>query len=349
MFLTASMAQPEAQKPDNARLQKPQMERNDFSSPENTVLSFVSALNAYDAKRTVECVSGAKESPLFEREMRSYRRNRTNMVLGKIQTHINGDNAEAGFSMDLLMEVHNIPAERTEEKIALKNDNGRWLLVPPTKENQKIFKASGYLAQLALVFAQPEMLPLDSEEEDGCEDHLEALAKAALRLAKDNKGAFFMTKAAGFFLDESKPPLLPEVKALAKGYKIPVHPQLKAVWQKALWPYRQNAVYYMCMQEWEGDDVHVKQPGSDEMPVHPVTKLVVPDSAYQSYDFNAYLVEMAIKKIKEPARTVLIYEGQGGKLNFRHGGNATVVFVDGSAAMIGPEEAKNLIWNPKGK
>lgn len=42
--------------------------------------------------------------------------------------------------------------------------------------------------------------------------------------------------------------------------------------------------------------------------------------------------------------TVLVYEGSKGKLNFRHGGKAAVAFVDGSARMVTPEEAKKLKW-----
>jgi prepilin-type processing-associated H-X9-DG protein len=50
--------------------------------------------------------------------------------------------------------------------------------------------------------------------------------------------------------------------------------------------------------------------------------------------------------VDDPTRTILVYEGKGGQLSFRHNGKAAVAFVDGHAQLVTPEEAKKLIWKP---
>lgn len=65
-----------------------------------------------------------------------------------------------------------------------------------------------------------------------------------------------------------------------------------------------------------------------------------------SYSINANLIGKSATSIEQPALTVLVYEGKGGQLNFRHAGRATVAFADGHAKQITKEEAKNLRWKP---
>ena len=71
----------------------------------------------------------------------------------------------------------------------------------------------------------------------------------------------------------------------------------------------------------------------------------VPDSD-EIYGFNANLSDKSLAQFPDPARTVLFYEGHDEKLDFRYDGKAAVGFVDGHAALIAPDEAKNLIWKP---
>jgi prepilin-type processing-associated H-X9-DG protein len=65
-----------------------------------------------------------------------------------------------------------------------------------------------------------------------------------------------------------------------------------------------------------------------------------------SYSINPKIAGKNLAKIKRPADTVMLYEGKGGKLNFRHGGRATVAFCDGHAKLINAQQAKSLVWNP---
>lgn len=53
-----------------------------------------------------------------------------------------------------------------------------------------------------------------------------------------------------------------------------------------------------------------------------------------------------VSKVPQPAATVMIYEGEHGKLNFRHDGKATVGFVDGHVKLVDAEAAKPLRWKP---
>jgi prepilin-type processing-associated H-X9-DG protein len=65
-----------------------------------------------------------------------------------------------------------------------------------------------------------------------------------------------------------------------------------------------------------------------------------------SYAFNAKLAGIRLAKVRAPAETILLYEGSGGKLTFRHDGRAIVGFVDGHAKAINRTDAAKLRWNP---
>lgn len=66
-----------------------------------------------------------------------------------------------------------------------------------------------------------------------------------------------------------------------------------------------------------------------------------------SYTFNSGLAGVTLAMLEEPARTVMIYEGKGGKLDYKHDGQAHVGFADGHVKAIKPEEAAGLIWTVK--
>ncbi len=65
-----------------------------------------------------------------------------------------------------------------------------------------------------------------------------------------------------------------------------------------------------------------------------------------SYSINPNVAGVTSLSISNLTRTVLIYEGKDGKLNFRHNGKAAVAFIDGHCEMVTQERAKNLIWKP---
>lgn len=66
----------------------------------------------------------------------------------------------------------------------------------------------------------------------------------------------------------------------------------------------------------------------------------------QSYTFNANLTNVLLSKIKDPAKTVMVYEGSANKLRFRHDGKAGVAFADGHAKRVTAAESKTLVWKP---
>jgi len=65
-----------------------------------------------------------------------------------------------------------------------------------------------------------------------------------------------------------------------------------------------------------------------------------------SYGINPRVAGVTSFSINEPTRTVLIYEGKDGQLNFRHNGKAAVAFIDGHCEMVTKEQAKKLVWKP---
>ena len=65
-----------------------------------------------------------------------------------------------------------------------------------------------------------------------------------------------------------------------------------------------------------------------------------------SYSFNNNLANIAEASLKDPTKTIMLYEGTNGKLNFRHNGKANVAFADGHVKAVDAEEAKSLLWTP---
>ena len=64
------------------------------------------------------------------------------------------------------------------------------------------------------------------------------------------------------------------------------------------------------------------------------------------YAFNSNLENITLLQMQQPDKTVLIYEGKDGQLDFRHDNRAGACFADGHVQMVTPEEAKTLKWQP---
>ena len=64
------------------------------------------------------------------------------------------------------------------------------------------------------------------------------------------------------------------------------------------------------------------------------------------YTFNANLSAHSSANIANSSHLVLFYEGQNEQPVFRYAGRAAILFVDGHAALVSPEEAKLLVWKP---
>ena len=92
-----------------------------------------------------------------------------------------------------------------------------------------------------------------------------------------------------------------------------------AAFKKAVFPYTKNEAIFKCPSD---------------------------TGAGITYSFNGNLTGVKLARIKSPAETVMIYEGKGGKLDFRHDGRAAVGFADGRAKLIDAQAAKKLRWTP---
>jgi prepilin-type processing-associated H-X9-DG protein len=77
-----------------------------------------------------------------------------------------------------------------------------------------------------------------------------------------------------------------------------------------------------------------------------VWRLASDPKGFVAYSFNEALSNVRFVELREPSRTVLIYEGSNKQLNFRHEGRAAVGFADGSARLISRSDASGLRWTP---
>ncbi len=64
-----------------------------------------------------------------------------------------------------------------------------------------------------------------------------------------------------------------------------------------------------------------------------------------SYSMNPALSGAPSTQVLFPADTVLVYDGKGGKFNFRHQGKAAVLFADGHGELIDRARAATVRWN----
>lgn len=72
-----------------------------------------------------------------------------------------------------------------------------------------------------------------------------------------------------------------------------------------------------------------------------------PEDQNAKISFNTRLTDLPIDKVRDTRRTVMLYEGENGKLDFRHNGRAIVLFVDGHVRYVNAESAKTLLqWSP---
>jgi hypothetical protein len=64
------------------------------------------------------------------------------------------------------------------------------------------------------------------------------------------------------------------------------------------------------------------------------------------YAFNPALEGLQQSAVRSPELTVMVYEGAGGVLDFRHDGKAAVGFVNGEVKLVDQTEAAGLMWQP---
>lgn len=100
-----------------------------------------------------------------------------------------------------------------------------------------------------------------------------------------------------------------------------VYPQMSPSYVEQLEPYTKNRLLFTCPDDEKGRI---------------------------SYTFNANLCGVSPRAIAFPERTVLIYEGSDMHLDYRHAGEAVVVYADGRATPVDASKANTLLWYPTG-
>jgi hypothetical protein len=81
------------------------------------------------------------------------------------------------------------------------------------------------------------------------------------------------------------------------------------------------------------------------LPYYPALDVLLryPQGQSEQVSFNTRLTNVPLSKIRNPQRTVMLYEGQNGQLDFRHNGRAMVTFVAGHVRYVNSETAKKLL------
>lgn len=85
------------------------------------------------------------------------------------------------------------------------------------------------------------------------------------------------------------------------------------------------------------------------LPYYPTLDVLLryPEAQGGQVSFNTRLTNVPLSKVRNPQRTVMLYEGENGKLDFRHNGRALVTFVAGHVRYLNSETAeKLLLWSP---
>lgn len=355
-------AQPPSGTAPNPPVAVPQQEKIDLSSPAATVLSLASCLNRGDFRQAALCVADAQANADLTTHpaIAEWKKMGGTIALGTPQVTIRGSMAVAKLATKLIMvpKAGQPPATEIQnaERVLLTLVDGQWKVntnvamlaaeeeqgpnnksaanKPPGQE-----PGNGLLTVLATVLAKPDnaIVGMRAARRSECASNLKQLAVAAHQMAAEFDDTFDI---AGAVLKQ-------------KNEQAVITKTLPALWQRALFAYAKNLNIFLCPVEREefikkiADDAPEKARLQNEAQKLGVRELF-PPQAYESYAFNTNLNGAELKDIKAPADTVLLYEGREGKLSFRHDGKANVAFVDGHVMAITAEDAKELIWNPKG-
>lgn len=264
----------------------------DLSTPERTVRSFVSALNAGNFLQAARCVVGGKTNDPTLKGLQQKFREFPNYPL-KILTLKVKRVGESTAEVTISTETSNpsVGKVKWSERLVLMKRGQKWQIRPSKDDDSRKRTPSdvSYLEAATVLVTNPQAF-------QGAQDK----ARQMICLANLRQ----ITMAAHMHMQDHD-----EIITLkAASYST----QLK--------PYVRNL---------------------DEIFHCPVDK-----SGNVSYSFNKNLQNVKAENVREPSKTVMFYEGQGGQLEFRHEGKACVGFVDGHTKMVNREEAKKLRWKP---
>lgn len=98
-------------------------------------------------------------------------------------------------------------------------------------------------------------------------------------------------------------------------------PRKKASYKDLIFPYVKNEQVFRCAQD---------------------------AGSTLSYRFNTNMQAVSMAAVKDPAKTVMLYEGTDNGPEYRHEGRAAIVFADGHAKLMNEAEVKSAYWYPAG-
>ncbi len=266
--------------------------KQDLSSPEASVRSFLAAYGKGDFVQATACIENAKYNSAFDPMAKDQLQHPTSFTVSDIQSSTEGDTATVKLKLTM-KESRSADKQKIASSVKLHQADGLWRIVAamPVVDPAHLTKIDFVNAYVWSLADPGTMMPTFWEARNKaraqvCVSNVKQLGIAALFLCEDYDGKFVL-----------KPDKM----------------------QKSLNPYLKDREAFHCASDDEG---------------------VV------SYSINPAIAGVKLTRIKSPKKTVIIYEGMGGKLDFKLDGRAAVAFADGSAKMITKDEAKALSWKP---
>jgi len=312
-FLSAPVVH--AQLPAEAPAAAPAKAAVDTSTPEATVKSFLEALNAGDVARMADCVNDAnrRDTTLLLKRMEQRRLSKSRITSTDIEVAAQSIRQAVAIVTyrNEFIDNTNKPFRHNGTDILKLIQMGRpeapqWLLRGSDPRDAHFAAEVGDIQQEITSVVHPNNDGLTGR----CSQRMMLVGWVVRgQIGKEFNGTFAIAKKA------AASPAGPEGKTAWSSLK-------RAV---AAYDTPQTLSFYQ-------HSLHCAADGNN------------PDN--ESYAFNENLENAELDKLKVPANTVLIYEGKGGKLDFRHDGRAAVCFADGRVELISEEQAKTLLWAP---
>jgi prepilin-type processing-associated H-X9-DG protein len=297
----------------------------DLTTPAKAIESFLLAVSSHNDLAASLCVVGGKPSPSLNQLQRLdnlfyYHVESTGFASRSIQAKIDGGKATATLKVAMVASLNGrefFRSPETEDRVELQHVGADWKIVPqhdPAALEEMISKPEtmqGHMVSYtASVYAFPDLFVTVRRRaiEVKCRQNLKVMCLLALEHSQDHHDTF------GFKPAEFKTSLFPYYLKLQNNMTNRARPV-----QSLLDEETRRAIEFHCPLDAKGE---------------------------MGYAFNANLYRVPDSAIKDPARTVLFYEGKNGKLAFRHNGRANVGFADGHVETIDAAAAKQLVWLP---
>lgn len=306
---------------------KPETSKPDLTTPEKTLQTFVAAVSKNETLIAASCVEGAVASDALN-ELHRLENLPFNTVgqtifgFTDLRIAAQGDSATATLIPTIESRVNDKTIDKMpripSEQLKLRRKGTEWKIVPEDLETVKTFftnpdKAKGsVVAGYAAVYAHPDIFvpARHAAIRVTCRNRAKSLCLLTLLVIIDNDDKF------AFKASEYKKFLLPEY---LKDLKDRMAKESDKHWKFRIEAETKRELEFHC-------------------------PLDAKDSS--GFTFNANLQKTSANVIKEPARTVMFYDGANGRLDFRHLDKATVGFADGHVAQVDAQEAKKLLWLP---